>query len=333
MRRAGAWVELSVRARRRTARRRRSRRSELAAGLAGADPRSAAAARAARAGRRRRTRDLLSRRDASFAPVQEYYYRNPPQIERGRRHYLMSTAGRSYLDMVNNVTVLGHAHPRDRRHRGPAAAQAEHELAVQLRGGGRVQRAAGRHSARSAGHGVSGQLRLGGKRSGDPAGDGRDGSARRGRGPRGLSRLDVRHRCGVDVDRRQPQCACHPAGLGAHGRVAEQLPRQVPRRRVMQVRRRGGAADRGAGRRRAGRPRRSSARACTATRAAWRCRMATCSRCTRRCGPAAVSRSPTRCRSVTAVSANGSGVFSSRTWCPTSCRSRSRRATAIRWAR
>ncbi|AGB25226.1 4-aminobutyrate aminotransferase family protein [Mycobacterium sp. JS623] len=56
--------------------------------------------------------DLLSRRDASFAPVQEFYYHRPPQIERGRRHYLMSTAGRTYLDMVNNVTVLGHAHPR-----------------------------------------------------------------------------------------------------------------------------------------------------------------------------------------------------------------------------
>lgn len=57
-------------------------------------------------------RDLLARRDDSFAVVQERYYRNPPQIERGHRHYLMSTAGRSYLDMVNNVTVLGHAHPR-----------------------------------------------------------------------------------------------------------------------------------------------------------------------------------------------------------------------------
>jgi 4-aminobutyrate aminotransferase-like enzyme len=60
----------------------------------------------------RDTDDLLSRRDASFAAVQEFYYRKPPQIERGRRHYLMSTAGRTYLDMVNNVTVLGHAHPR-----------------------------------------------------------------------------------------------------------------------------------------------------------------------------------------------------------------------------
>jgi len=59
-----------------------------------------------------RAQDLLARRDESFAPVQEHYYARPPQIERGWRHYLMSTAGRCYLDMVNNVTVLGHAHPR-----------------------------------------------------------------------------------------------------------------------------------------------------------------------------------------------------------------------------
>jgi 4-aminobutyrate aminotransferase-like enzyme/Ser/Thr protein kinase RdoA (MazF antagonist) len=56
--------------------------------------------------------DLLARRDGSFARVQEHYYARPPQIERGWRHHLFSTAGRCYLDMVNNVTVLGHAHPR-----------------------------------------------------------------------------------------------------------------------------------------------------------------------------------------------------------------------------
>ncbi len=59
-----------------------------------------------------RADDLLTRRDGSFARVQEHYYARPPQIERGWRHHLMSTAGRAYLDMVNNVTVLGHAHPR-----------------------------------------------------------------------------------------------------------------------------------------------------------------------------------------------------------------------------
>ncbi|MDH6197675.1 4-aminobutyrate aminotransferase-like enzyme/Ser/Thr protein kinase RdoA (MazF antagonist) [Mycobacterium frederiksbergense] len=56
--------------------------------------------------------DLVARRDRAFAPVQEHYYRQPPRIERGWRHFLMSTNGRCYLDMVNNVTVLGHAHPR-----------------------------------------------------------------------------------------------------------------------------------------------------------------------------------------------------------------------------
>lgn len=56
--------------------------------------------------------DLIARRDRAFAPVQEHYYRRPPRIERGWRHFLMSTGGRCYLDMVNNVTVLGHAHPR-----------------------------------------------------------------------------------------------------------------------------------------------------------------------------------------------------------------------------
>ncbi|MGD9620158.1 MAG: aminotransferase [Mycolicibacterium sp.] len=60
----------------------------------------------------KRGQTLLARREASFAPVQEFYYRTPPQFERGRRHFLISTAGRSYLDMVNNVTMLGHAHPR-----------------------------------------------------------------------------------------------------------------------------------------------------------------------------------------------------------------------------
>lgn len=54
---------------------------------------------------------LLRRRDASFATVQEHYYAAPPQIERGWRQHLLSTTGRSYLDMLNNVAVLGHGDP------------------------------------------------------------------------------------------------------------------------------------------------------------------------------------------------------------------------------
>lgn len=55
---------------------------------------------------------LLERRDASFARVQEHYYAHPPQIERGWRHHLVDTRAQTYVDMVNNVTAVGHAHPR-----------------------------------------------------------------------------------------------------------------------------------------------------------------------------------------------------------------------------
>ena len=55
---------------------------------------------------------LLARRDASFARSQKHYYAQPPHIERGWRNYLIDMHGRSYLDMLNNVAVLGHGHPR-----------------------------------------------------------------------------------------------------------------------------------------------------------------------------------------------------------------------------
>ena len=55
--------------------------------------------------------DLLDRRAHAVASVQEHYYSAPPRVERGWRHHLVDTDGRSYLDMVNNVAVLGHAHP------------------------------------------------------------------------------------------------------------------------------------------------------------------------------------------------------------------------------
>ncbi len=54
---------------------------------------------------------LVQRRGRSFAAVQEQYYRQPPRIERGWREYLLSVDGRSYVDMVNNVAAIGHAHP------------------------------------------------------------------------------------------------------------------------------------------------------------------------------------------------------------------------------
>ncbi|MFJ4788740.1 aminotransferase [Streptomyces sp. NPDC088794] len=55
--------------------------------------------------------ELLDRRNRSFATVQEHYFDAPPRIERGWRHHLVDTHGRRYLDMLNNVTILGHGHP------------------------------------------------------------------------------------------------------------------------------------------------------------------------------------------------------------------------------
>jgi 4-aminobutyrate aminotransferase-like enzyme len=58
------------------------------------------------------TAALLERRDRTFARLQEHYYAEPMQIERGWRSHLIDTNARSYLDMVNNVAVIGHGDPR-----------------------------------------------------------------------------------------------------------------------------------------------------------------------------------------------------------------------------
>ncbi|MEO7122755.1 MAG: aminotransferase class III-fold pyridoxal phosphate-dependent enzyme, partial [Lacisediminihabitans sp.] len=54
---------------------------------------------------------LVQQREQHFATVQEHYYRTPPRIERGWQHTLIDTDARCYLDMINNVAALGHAHP------------------------------------------------------------------------------------------------------------------------------------------------------------------------------------------------------------------------------
>jgi len=54
---------------------------------------------------------LLDRRRRVVASPQEYYYAKPPQFELGWREHLVDTNGRAYLDVVNNVAVLGHSHP------------------------------------------------------------------------------------------------------------------------------------------------------------------------------------------------------------------------------
>ncbi|HKT57831.1 MAG TPA: aminotransferase class III-fold pyridoxal phosphate-dependent enzyme, partial [Microbacterium sp.] len=55
---------------------------------------------------------LLERRERSLAEVQEHYFTVPPVIVRGWREYLVDADARVYLDALNNVTSIGHAHPR-----------------------------------------------------------------------------------------------------------------------------------------------------------------------------------------------------------------------------
>ena len=56
------------------------------------------------------TNAALALRRRNVAGVQEHYFEHPPQFERGWKARLYDTNGRPYLDMVNNVAVLGHCH-------------------------------------------------------------------------------------------------------------------------------------------------------------------------------------------------------------------------------
>jgi 4-aminobutyrate aminotransferase-like enzyme len=54
---------------------------------------------------------VLAERQHYVASPQLHYYIDPPEIERGYRHTLYDEHGRAYVDVVNNVAILGHSHP------------------------------------------------------------------------------------------------------------------------------------------------------------------------------------------------------------------------------
>lgn len=60
----------------------------------------------------RELRDEQRRREHAMGGAAERYYLDPPQFERGWNTLLIDTRGRAYLDLVNNVTAIGHSHPR-----------------------------------------------------------------------------------------------------------------------------------------------------------------------------------------------------------------------------
>jgi 4-aminobutyrate aminotransferase-like enzyme len=51
------------------------------------------------------------RRTKATPGAAERYYETPPEMERGWRELMYDTTGRAYIDMVNNVAGIGHAHP------------------------------------------------------------------------------------------------------------------------------------------------------------------------------------------------------------------------------
>ena len=55
---------------------------------------------------------LLARRRRTIGPSLSLSYRRPLTIVRGAGSYLYDADGRAYLDLVNNVAHVGHAHPR-----------------------------------------------------------------------------------------------------------------------------------------------------------------------------------------------------------------------------
>lgn len=65
----------------------------------------------ARAPRAQSVTDLLDRRAERIGPSLSVSYRRPLHIVRGVMQYLIDADGRRYLDAVNNVAHVGHAHP------------------------------------------------------------------------------------------------------------------------------------------------------------------------------------------------------------------------------
>lgn len=55
---------------------------------------------------------IAARRRTNFSRAMSIAYREPLHIVRGEGAYLFDTAGRSWLDLVNNVCHVGHGHPR-----------------------------------------------------------------------------------------------------------------------------------------------------------------------------------------------------------------------------
>lgn len=110
-----------------------------------------------------------SPRQAHLARPQKNYYAAAPQIERGWREHLFDVEGRAYLDMVNNVAILGHGHPSSRQQSTPNGCGSTRIRASTMPRSRNFPNASP-PCRRTGSTRSSGQQRLGGERSGASAG-------------------------------------------------------------------------------------------------------------------------------------------------------------------
>ena len=273
--------------------------------------------------------DLVARRERALADVQEHYYDEPPMIVRGWRDLLIDADGRVYLDSVNNVTSIGHAHPRlvdavteqwkllntNSRFNYPAVVDFAERLGALLPDG--LDQV---FLVNSGSEAVDLALRI----------------ARAASGRRDVLAVREAYHGWTDLsDAVSTSIADNPNALETRpdwvhtidapnsyrGRYRGPDASRYAVDAVAEVERLARPARRSA---------RSSPRRSTATPAGSHCPTVTWRRCTPRCARTAASRSPTRCRSATAGSATGSGASNSRASCPTSSRSRRPSGTGSR---
>ena len=108
--------------------------------------------------------DIRRRRRTNLSRALSISYREPLEIVRGERAYLYDADGNAWLDLVNNVCHVGHAHPRVTAAMAGQAAVAEHEHALPAPDARHLRAAARRDAARPALGRVPDQLRLRGER-------------------------------------------------------------------------------------------------------------------------------------------------------------------------
>ena len=58
------------------------------------------------------TAELIARRKKLLGPAYRLFYERPVHFVRGEGAWLYDAEGNAYLDAYNNVTSIGHGHPK-----------------------------------------------------------------------------------------------------------------------------------------------------------------------------------------------------------------------------